>query len=148
MRARLRELLARSTPGPWSWFGNAKFNDVYLATVNRGRQFVMGFKRWGMRGAQPTFQVNHLMVDGSTLVIREVPYRGDIAGFDHPDAMLIVAAVNALPALLDAAEAAEVLANEIDEGSQDPMRRHRQPESLPKAVAAVRRALTDLDGAL
>lgn len=38
------------------------------------------------------------------------PYRFDITGIDHPDPTLLVAAVNALPALLDVAEAAAAFA--------------------------------------
>jgi Lar family restriction alleviation protein len=97
------------TPGPWAWFGNAKNNEVYLATVNRGRTYVMGFDRWGMRGAQPTFQPEGRgLVPASKLLMFEVGdksvrgveaaktdesvYRLDISGIDCADARLIAAA--------------------------------------------------------
>ena len=47
------------TKGPLRWFGYSRLQDIYLATIHRGRQVVMGFERWGMRSAQPTFQVHH-----------------------------------------------------------------------------------------
>lgn len=97
------------TPGPWSWFGNAKMNSLYLATTHSGRRYVMGFERWGMRGAQPLFQpAKHGMVPAKDLVTFEVGdgkavgieaakddpsvYRYDIAGIDCADARLIAAA--------------------------------------------------------
>lgn len=46
------------TPGPWAWFGTGNNQNLYLATTHSGRRYVMGFERWGMRGAQPIFQPN------------------------------------------------------------------------------------------
>lgn len=46
-----------ATPGPWEWYGNTDHHNVYLSSVRYGRQFVMGFRRWGMRSAQPAFAV-------------------------------------------------------------------------------------------
>lgn len=99
------ERKARSaTPGPWKWFGNTKMHEVYLATVNRGRIFVMDFVRWGMRGAQPRFQVR---LDGTDGVMRtlgelgatghplgprfEASHRRQFSGIGHPDAEHIAA---------------------------------------------------------
>lgn len=73
----------------------------------------MGYARWGMRGAQPLFQVNGRMVDAADLVKFEVCdaigtkaanadeacYRLDIAGINHPDAHLIAAAPDLYEAL-------------------------------------------------
>lgn len=104
--------MSRPTPGPWQWYGNTKCNLLYLSTVNHGRRFVMQFKRWGMRDAQPMFQVKRdgygVMVPASELVKFEVGdgkatgheqglddptvYRMDIASIDHPDARAIAAA--------------------------------------------------------
>ena len=94
------------TPGPWSWFGNQ--HGVYLATPDRGRTYVMGFRRMGLQGAQPTFRDGGVMRPASELVRFSVGnglakgfsdgradgsvYRYDISSIDHPDARLIAAA--------------------------------------------------------
>ncbi|WP_298399483.1 hypothetical protein [Sphingobium sp.] len=110
-----REMIAAPshTPGPWAWFGTP--NNMYLATTHSGRRYVMGFRRVGMQGAGPVFQVNGRMVKASELcrfavgdndVIGmtaaksdETVYRYDICGIAHADACLIAAA----PDLLEAA---------------------------------------------
>lgn len=106
------------TPGPWAWFGNAGgCPDIYLATTHSGRRYVMSFRRWGMRGAQPQFQRDHVLVDASELLQFEVGnksvvgieaakndesvYRYQISGIASPDARLIAAA----PELAEALEA-------------------------------------------
>lgn len=97
---RLAEIRARhvgATPGPWHWFGSGgrlrKAVNVYLATVDRGRIFVMDFVRTGWRDAQPRFQVRRsgmgLMTPSSELFQYEVEYRDDITGIRHPDAEAI-----------------------------------------------------------
>ena len=103
------------TPGPWQWYGNARNREVYLATSHSGRRYVMGFRRWGMSGAQPMFQpAEHGLVPADTLLTFEVGdrdvrgyeqakandsvYRYDIRGIDCDDARLIAAA----PCLLEA----------------------------------------------
>lgn len=53
--AGIRARSAAATPGPWAWFGNTDVHNVYLATQHWGRHYVMGFRRWGMQGAQPEF---------------------------------------------------------------------------------------------
>ncbi len=81
-------------PGPWGWYGNTKTHEVYLSTVHGGRVFVMDFERWGMRGAQPRFQIDHRMVALGALAKQEhpmgpkfeVPYRRNFVGIGHPDA--------------------------------------------------------------
>lgn len=105
------------TPGPWKWFGNASSNHVYLATTHSGRQYVMDFTRWGMRGAQPRFQPvgRKGMVDAKDLLQFEVGdksivgvdhakkdgsvYRYDVRGINCADARLIAAAPDLLEAL-------------------------------------------------
>lgn len=97
--AKLREIATKATPGPWRWFGDVETKQVELATTYGGRIYVMTFARWGMGGAQPCFQIREpgqdvrhgfmatlaeMFVKG--LVTKEVPYRGDIASIDHPDA--------------------------------------------------------------
>jgi hypothetical protein len=102
---RLRALAEKATPGPWAWFGDLASHRIYLATVKGGRRFIMDFRRWGMSGAQPRFQVSGIMRAAKELATREAPYRGDIAEIDHPDARFI-AAMNptTVRALLDEVE--------------------------------------------
>ena len=94
--------MSKHTPGPWAWFGSTR-TSMYLATTHSGRRYVMGFKRKGMSGAEPTFQIDSVMVPASELAIYEVNreatsakdpsvYRHDIVGFRSADARLIAAA--------------------------------------------------------
>lgn len=108
--------MSEHTPGPWAWFGNADNKSIYLATTHSGRRYVMGFRRWGMRGAQPCFQPEGKgLVDASDLLKFAVGnpnvvglgaarqdasvYRFDIADIDCADARLIAAAPDLLAAL-------------------------------------------------
>ncbi|GBQ90823.1 hypothetical protein [Gluconobacter albidus] len=111
---------AKFTKGPWAWFGNANGNQVYLATTHSGRRYVMQFRRWGMRGAQPVFQPTQGMVEAKNLLKFEVGdrsvtgvdeakanssvYRTDIRGIAAPDAHLIAAAPELYEALRMAAK--------------------------------------------
>lgn len=97
-----------ATQGVWQWFGNTKMCEVYLATVDRGRVFVMDFVRWGMAGAQPRFQcriaseepgfgwmrpLGDLGKEEHPLGPRfEAPHRRQFTGIGHPDAEHIAAA--------------------------------------------------------
>jgi hypothetical protein len=90
----IRARHAAATPGPWRWFGRGgrrhKQVDVYLATVDRGRIYVMDFVRSGMSGAQPRFQpAGEGMVPAKDLVTYHVDYRDDISGIANPDAEAI-----------------------------------------------------------
>lgn len=90
------------TTGPWRWFGHKTVYDLYLATVDRGRLFVMQFRRWGTQGAQPVFQVHDEKAYGrmtpASALLDFQEHNGVILGINHPDARLIAAA----PQLLDA----------------------------------------------
>ena len=90
-------------PGPWAWYGNTRMTDVYLATVRGGRNYVMDFVRWGVRGAQPRFNVGGIMRTTKELAT------GECFSIDHPDAAFIAACdpttVLALITSLRAAEA-------------------------------------------
>jgi hypothetical protein len=102
------------TPGDWQWFGNTKMSEVYLATVEHGRTFVMDFARWGMRNAQPRFQVSSRMVSLAELGKQEhsygpkfeAPHRRHFTGIGHPDPNGIVILRNAAPVLLEVVAAA------------------------------------------
>jgi len=113
--ARLAEIdrvTEAATPGPWSWYGNTKMHNIYLATVNRGRQFVMTFRRWGMRSAQPCFQPSEkkVMIPASELVEYEADYRKDFHVINNPDAAFIALSRTAVPELLREVERLQALA--------------------------------------
>jgi hypothetical protein len=114
----LRALLEKATKGPVAWMGGP--HNIYFATTHSGRIFIMGFKRMGINGAQPVFPVNGRLVPASDMLKFDVGdpsvtgmaaakadssvYRYDIRDIDNPEAQLLVAARNALPALLDELE--------------------------------------------
>lgn len=96
---RLRALAEAARPGPWAWYGNTRMTDVYLATVRGGRNYVMDFVRWGMRGAQPRFNVGGIMRTTKELAA------GECFAIDHPDAAFIAAMdPTTILALLDEVE--------------------------------------------
>lgn len=104
------------TPGPWAWLGNAPHN-IYLATTHSGRRYVMGFDQWGMRGAQPNFNVEGRLIPAEDLLKFKVGeksatgykaakadnsvYRYQIEDIDHPDARLLAKAPEVAKALLE-----------------------------------------------
>lgn len=107
--------------GGWAWFGGR--DDLYLATNRGGRRYVMGFKRKGMRSAQPTFQIGGIMHgaiddltdyavgDGDARGQKEADedpsvYRMDVKSVDHPDARRIARVPEMEQALID--QAAEI----------------------------------------
>lgn len=110
------------TPGPWRWFGN-RSGGVYLATTHSGRRYVMGFQRYGMNGAQPSFCIGSIMHPASELVEFEVGeqsvrgfkqadkdgsvYRYDVRGIDSADARLIAAAPDLLASVIELLEPLE-----------------------------------------
>lgn len=142
------------TPGPWGWFGSAGgCPDVYLATKHSGRKYVMSFRRWGMRGAQPQFRSDNVLVDASDLLKFEVGdksvtgieaakedtsvYRYQVRGIDSPDAHLIAAA----PELYEALEATleQAIGCFHNHYGEDPSGTP-EPEYIQKARAALAKA--------
>jgi hypothetical protein len=89
----LRAKDAARTPGEWRWFGCVKFHNIYLATVDKGRQFVMTFAQWGLSNATPLFQVHRgkcgVMVRAGDLVTAKEYSEREIVGLEHPDAKFI-----------------------------------------------------------
>ncbi len=90
-----------------------------IVTTHSGMYYVMQFARWGMSDACPVFQV-YEKYDGpvgerrgrgmvrADKLARSYPGKEHHDGFDdyidHPDAIIMVAARNALPELLDTIE--------------------------------------------
>lgn len=136
---------AKHTPGPWAWFGNAKFGGFYLATTHSGRRYVMDFVRMGMQGAQPRFQIDGLMEDARDLCSFEVSnaigikegesdgrtYRYDIDGINHPDARLIAAA----PELLEALQAIIQRENDFNRWGQGTLIGDSVADNARRAIA-------------
>ncbi len=85
------EKLAKSaTPGKRSWSGH-RSGPMYLTVPQGGQTVVMGFRRLGMRDAQPVFNTDNRLVPAQDLAVQEVEYRDDIIAIDHPDAEFIAA---------------------------------------------------------
>lgn len=147
------------TPGPWGWFGNARTNDLYLATVNQGRRYVMGFQRWGMRQAQPTFRRGSRIVPASQLLTfvvgdrdvvgveaakaHESVYRLDIREIDNPDARLICAAPDMLAALIAVREFVET---EVDNRGAAGSEASDYQDEARQALDAIDAAITKATG--
>ena len=132
-RDELRALLAASAswPGRWHWAGNTDLHRVTLSTwaPGYGRVTVLGCRRAGMHGAEFEFcdPDTMMLTRVRDLVVYEVcpaatrpddprVYRRDVSDVAHPDARLIVGAVNALPDLLDQLDAAEAEVKRLREG--------------------------------
>jgi hypothetical protein len=152
------------TPGPWHWFGNARNNDVYLATIHSGHRYVMGFKRWGMRGAQPMFQPDGRgLVPAESLLKFEVGdrsvtgydaakadesvYRYDICRINCADAHLIAAAPELLEAAPDAVDLLEEYAEFVRSTvPYEELERHPYLPSIEDAASKLRAAIAKARG--
>jgi len=108
--AEIRALRRQVPRGPWGWFGNIRLNEVFLGTPDRGRLYLMRFKRWGMGSAQPEFQVTEgdpELTDwkGRMVLAKDLVnprnYDQDFIGIDHPMARFIVEAGTFTDELLD-----------------------------------------------
>ena len=103
--AAIRARRAASTQGAWGWFGDLKYNNIYLATQRGGRQYVMGFQRWGMARAQPVFRSESIMhtlpqlAERGELVTKEYGSR-EILDTPHPDMRFIASAAQDVDDLL------------------------------------------------
>jgi hypothetical protein len=95
---------AAATPGPWRWGGlDDAYTGVDLRAMVSGIPIVMGFRRLGMRSAQPCFWRRENPKDNPgwspadyqlarSIAVREVPYRRDVVALDNADARFIAAA--------------------------------------------------------
>lgn len=83
----IRKRHAAATPGPWRWRGHrnqsielrgGRFGDVVLAPERSGFHW-------------PAFKVNvgGLLHSIREFAVKEVPYREDVIGIDHPDCAFI-----------------------------------------------------------
>ena len=124
-----REIDEKATPGPWMWDLCECNHQCLLTTTHSGKYYVMGFQRWGLQDALPSFQVydryegqmkdrgSHGMVRADKLS-KSYPGQEHHYGFDnfidHPDARYIAESrelfhqmATAITELLSRAEAAE-----------------------------------------
>lgn len=135
-----KEIDRKATPGPWMWDLRECNHQCLLTTTHSGKYYVMGFQRWGMQDALPSFQVydryegpmkergSHGMVRADDLS-KSYPGQEHHHGFDnfidHPDARYIAESrelfhlmTAAITDLLARAEAAEARAEKA-EGERD-----------------------------
>lgn len=147
----IRARLAAATAGPWCWFGDTKSRNVTLATIDRGRQFVMSFTRWGMAGAAPMFQRDGFMrrVDEDGMAVYDVApnatsaddpkvYRENFSSLRHPDAELIANAPTDVAALLAEVDRLRaVLAGACPCVIAESKRRESEPVKVAPVVADV-----------
>lgn len=95
-------------PGPWMWKGNLSAQSICLMSRRGWGDTVMDFRRWGMSGAQPAFNIDGLLYrafqgkDGKSLMVAPESWNAwNIRGIDHPDAIAIAAAPQDVQTLLD-----------------------------------------------
>lgn len=132
-----REIDAKATPGPWMWDLRECNHQCLLTTTHSGKYYVMGFQRWGLQDALPSFQVydryegqmkdrgSHGMVRADKLS-KSYPGKEHHYGFDnfinHPDARYIAESrelfhqmATAITELLARAETSEERCKELEE---------------------------------
>lgn len=133
---KVKEIDEKATPGPWMWDLRECNHQCLLTTTHSGKYYVMGFQRWGLQDALPSFQVydrydgpmkdrgSHGMVRADKLS-KSYPGQEHHRGFDnfidHPDARYIAESrqlfhllAEAITDLLARAEAAEARADEAE----------------------------------
>lgn len=107
--AKLAEIKARheaATEGPYRWYGYVKgkgrdgdkgskrrrCENLHLATINRGRIYVMRFQRSGFNDAEPVFQdqERHIIRGAGEFVTAFKTYSGEMTdGINNPDAIAL-----------------------------------------------------------
>ena len=112
-----KEIDEKATPGPWMWDLNECIHQCKLTTTHSGKYYVMGFNRWGLQSALPSFQVydryegplegrgSHGMVRADEMS-RSYPGKVHHQGFDnfidHPDARYIAESRQLFHLMIDA----------------------------------------------
>ncbi|OPG13691.1 hypothetical protein [Microbispora sp. GKU 823] len=98
--AEIQAALSAVPAPPWHWIGDTKHQGPMLATKHSGWIYVMGFKRLGMRGAQPAFpvkgpdgyllitpcrEIEDRAVAAKDVAVPRAPYDPDtVRGIDNP----------------------------------------------------------------
>jgi hypothetical protein len=120
----IKERRDKATPGPWMWNVNEHGQQMELVTKHSGQYIVMGFDRWGMHSAQPTFQVYEkyegpVTKRGSKGMKKAIQlskwaqdYRHNDGWVEHPDADFIAHAWEDETALLAEIESLQVQLSE------------------------------------
>ena len=150
-----REIDAKATPGPWMW-DLRECNHQCLLTTHSGKYYVMGFQRWGLQDALPSFQVydryegqmkdrgSHGMVRADKLS-KSYPGQEHHYGFDnfidHPDARYIAESrelfhqmATAITELLARAEAAEAAQETLQRAMAEYKERAEKAEQRAKKL--------------
>ena len=151
-----REIDAKATPGPWMWDLRECNHQCLLTTTHSGKYYVMGFQRWGLQDALPSFQVydryegqmkdrgSHGMVRADKLS-KSYPGQEHHHGFDnfidHPDARYIAESrelfhqmATAITELLARAEAAEAAQETLQRGMAEYKERAEKAEQRVKKL--------------
>ena len=151
-----REIDAKATPGPWMWDLRECNHQCLLTTTHSGKYYVMGFQRWGLQDALPSFQVydryegqmkdrgSHGMVRADKLS-KSYPGQEHHHGFDnfidHPDARYIAESrelfhqmATAITELLARAEAAEAAQETLQRAMAEYKERAEKAEQRVKKL--------------
>lgn len=131
-----KEIDEKATPGPWVWDLRECNHQCLLTTDHSGKYYVMGFQRWGLQDALPSFQVydryegpmrergSHGMVRADKMS-KSYPGKEHHHGFDnfidHPDARYIAESrelfhlmITTIDDLISRAEKAEARADKVE----------------------------------
>lgn len=92
-RAEIAASLAAIPAPPWHWIGDT-YSGPALATKHSGWRILMGFRRLGTNGAQPTFPVGPQgmtrLTPARDLIVPRASYDArTFRGIDHPVARFI-----------------------------------------------------------
>lgn len=101
----IRDRLAKATAGPWEW---RTTDEPMLVAPHHGLLYVMGFRRRGMQGGQPTFAEREGNNGG---LMRTADQWGNL--YDSPDADLIASAPEDIAYLLGIVDKLPVTADGV-----------------------------------